>query len=681
MKRNENPLFSHEKQEPQQKKLTATTQLHQLHYLTITNLNDDELQIVLSFLNISGVLFLSLTCKEIYQQIYEIIKQRHPILYSSLSSPSIPLKTDKNNYKPLSFEKKKIKVYNQEPKYKEWSITRALKEQNILYFQPHVYENIMNQLNCNIDLLNISNQFFLRDGSREQLTILEDLKTILKIERKQINKTELVDFIEIEKQIIKEPFFEDNNVNYYNFKMFKDINISLSIGSTLKKLKLKYIVYPPFKLYELFNYCFNLEYLYLNVVDDYSKPRKIVDLDVNVIKVPILKKLKELIIKNCYLCGKECQFVVNMIKLSPNIENFKYIYNAYPNDEFLEFLSNDCKHLKQLTIHSDDHDTPYPHEFTDNGILNLLKNEPSLTYLKLLYGNNFSGEFFTKIGQFAYNLETLIIDRSGEGGMNCDLYEDLYVGGGKLSKLKHFTLSGEFNFLSEKFFNTLRECAPNLIEFNFEMSNFEEEPEISDYKKLKDLMLNYITNFNSFNFDGFNLPIDEFLNCENLQTLIDIDEKINLNILQKCKWKKLKKLNIDCNNYEFITNNDNNTVKEWLYTLLSSCPQLEIFKLEIRDYNKNKTSEEIIFDNSFNETIIEILKEEKNWPNLTYFNSATFDNETEKLLCEIRPLLFTHASISRKTSSKKTKEEFYCEWWYGDYLLKQGNCQLIVSED
>ncbi|KAL9654096.1 hypothetical protein ABK040_011639 [Willaertia magna] len=666
MKRNENPLFSHEKQEPQQKKLTATTQFHQLHYLTITNLNNDELQIVLSFLNISEILFLSLTCKEIYQQIYEIIKQLHPILYSSLSSPSIPLKTDKNNYKPLSFEKKKIKVYNQEPKYKEWSITRALKEQNILYFQPHVYENIINQLNNNnnVDLSTISDQFFLRDGSREQLTILEDLKTILKIERKQINKTELVDFIEIEKPTEEEPLFEDKNVNYYNFKMFKDINISLSIGSTLKKLKLKYIVYPPFKLYELFNYCFNLEYLYLDVEDDYNNP-KIVDLDVISIKVPILKKLKELIIKNCYICDKECPFVVNMIKLSPNIENFKYIYNAYPNDEFLEFLSNNCKHLKQLTIHSDDHDTPYPHEFTDNGILNLLKNEPSLTYLKLLYGNNFSGEFFTKIGQFAYNLETLIIDRSGEGGMNCDLYEDLYVGGGKLSKLKHFTLSGEFNFLSEKFFNTLRECAPNLIEFNFETFKFEEKHEISDCKKLKDLMLNYITAVktfdayygNSFCCNGINIPIEEYLNCENLQTLNDKYGKIDLNILQNCKWKKLKKLTIAYDNYKFITNNDNNTVKEWLYTLLSSCPQLEIFKLKINS---------------------KILKEEKNWPNLIYFNSATFDNETEKLLCEIRPLLLTHASINRKPSSpKKTKEEFYCEWLYGE----QGYYQLIISED
>ncbi|KAL9654079.1 hypothetical protein ABK040_011623 [Willaertia magna] len=97
MKRHENPLFPQEKQEPQQKKLMPTTQPHQLHYSTITNLNDDEFQIVLSFLNISGILFLSLTCKEIYQQIYEIIKQRHPILYSSLSSP----------------------------KNKEWSITRA----------------------------------------------------------------------------------------------------------------------------------------------------------------------------------------------------------------------------------------------------------------------------------------------------------------------------------------------------------------------------------------------------------------------------------------------------------------------------------------------------------------------------------------------------------------------------
>ncbi|KAL9654078.1 hypothetical protein ABK040_011622 [Willaertia magna] len=189
------------------------------------------------------------------------------------------------------------------------------------------------------------------------------------------------------------------------------------------------------------------------------------------------------------------------------------------------------------------------------------------------------------------------------------------------------------------------------------MSVAHEEDAISDCKQLKDLMLNYITNFNSFDSyygnsfccNGVTIPIEEYLNCENLQTLIDIDEKIDLNILQK--------------------------LKEWLYTLLSSCPQLEIFKLKInskvRDYNKYKTSEEIILDNSFNEIIIEILKEEKNWPNLIYFNSATFDNETEKLLCEIRPLLFTHASISGKTSSKKTKEEFYCEWLYGDYLLKQ----------
>ncbi|KAL9654115.1 hypothetical protein ABK040_016014 [Willaertia magna] len=111
---------------------------------------------------------------------------------------------------------------------------------------------------------------------------------------------------------------------------------------------------------------------------------------------------------------------------------------------------------------------------------------------------------------------------------------------------------------------------------------------------------------------------------------------IDINFLQNCKWQNLKNLSIYIN----LKN-----IKEWLQMLLLTCRKLEIInilrkRIKFTTIKKNKKIDNSV-NKEFNETIIEILKNNNNWPNLIYFNSFTMNEKMDEILNKIRPLLFT----------------------------------------
>ncbi|KAL9658397.1 hypothetical protein ABK040_015716 [Willaertia magna] len=630
MKRSENVLFCEEEQQRKVKKVLIESNRE----LNLTSLTGDEIQIIMSFQTIGEILFLSLTCKEIYQQIEYFIKQQHPILFSSLLR-----KEDEKEIKTLKLKNKYKSTlkHRYRPIFKEWSIIRALMEMNKLMIYPHVCDNIFNFLKeeNKKELNDISNKFYVKEN-------VENLINILKLKR---NKNIKVDMIEFQ---LNSKF---NNYNYTEFKILKEIEMtSIPLGFTLRKLKLRSVCSLP-KLYEILSNCLNLEYLYLSLDDD--EESEVDDEAVNntIVKVPIFKQLKSLIIKNCYN-GYEIgiQFIFDILKLSPNLKYFRYKYGDPPTSELLIFLYKNCKCLKKLII-SDYDDGVSPLLFSDNQILTFLQNIPSITYLSLSNCNNVKGQLFIDLGKYAHNLEYLLIERGGLDSDVCDILQDLYIGGGILSKLKYIKLKGEFeNSISNKFHQSLCEFVPNLKELNLR--------KLIINGKLKE-MTNLILSSKK--------PIKDYLNCEDLEILDahNYSTQLNVSILKDCKWKKLRNISI-CFNEEF-------NPKEWLYQLLSSCPQLELIIIK----NKRKKTKEkqpneeekLLLKKQINETVIEILKEEKNWPKLYYFECFTFDKEMKRALNEIRPLLLMHKLGSH--NAENTKEEFNCEWLYADKLKKE----------
>ncbi|KAL9642670.1 hypothetical protein ABK040_009749 [Willaertia magna] len=692
MKRSENPsTTSSNAGEQQLKKVKQQSLLTTINNGTkIINLSKDEIRIILSFQQIGEILFLSLICKEMYQQIEEIIKQQHPILFS--------LKEEEKSYR-----KKESDNENQLPK--PWSIVRALREMKKLSLQPKNVESIINFLtkeeegkeNTLDDLSIITNRLIIRDRWNSQVSV-DELMDIVTLEQSKIKQLTVYDAIEFNKEDDGERLsFEEKSINYTDFKMVKQIEVSpVPIGFTLKQLKLSTSC-SRYLLYELLSKCINLEYLYLSIESDYSplvkkgkgKGFKVINKvenkeeengdneeeeESNVVIVPILKKLKELHLISCFDYDTGSQFVIDILKLTPNLENFNFIYHDPPSgDELLNFLIENCKHLKRFDIAGDEGATPCPHSFSDNGILNLLQNIPTITHLNLQHCNNISGQLFSEIGKYAHNLEHLLIDRSGyEAGFECEIYQDLHVGGGELTKLKSLTLTGEFDrygngneeneesLIPENFFKTLYQYAPNLLHFNLKTS-------------ISFLNLHRIINLELRREEFFK----EYLDCENLESLIfnnryykknkhssiyDLTE----NALQNCKWSKLKVLKMD-----WISTI--NSAKEWLVTLLSKCPNLEMIEIfgPFKEEKKLIDNEEGL-KKEFNETIIELLKEKNNWPNLFFFKSFTFNEDIENKLSEIRPLLMTHKfRKSSLTATNKKKEEFYCEWINSDKLKKQ----------
>ncbi|KAL9651987.1 hypothetical protein ABK040_000329 [Willaertia magna] len=685
--------------------------------MKITNLSKDEIRIILSFLKIGEILFLSFVCKEMYQQIVELIQQQHFILFSSSSN---------NNKKEE--ETKEQTENNNLQQTKLWSITRALKEMKKIKLNSSTFINIMNYLNGkdnneenneNLvdDLSIISNKFIVQNRWRGNDITVNELMELLTFEQSKIKSITVDSAIEFEKQDDRiRHSFEQKSINFKNFKLLQQVEICpVPIGFTLKKFKLN-AKCSRFELYKLLSNCINLEYLYLCVENDYYRPiRKINNNNTTIINtgrgkggkglgkglvttvvtnddeeeekvvvVPLLKQLKELHLISCYDYDTGSQFVIDLLKLSPNLENFNFVYHDPPTgDELLHFLIENCKHLKKFYIAGDDGATPCPNSFSDSGILKLLQNITTITELSLQHCNNISGQLFNEIGKYAHNLEQLFISRDGfEAGFECDLNENLQFGGEKLLKLKSLTLSGEFEEipLSENFFKTLYECAPNLTYFNI--------------KPPKSVIENVKSKITVLQFRGMEEFIDDYLNCENLESLTfdsSYRHKINLteNALQNCKWKNLKTLKLKWKLFDTINN-----PKEWLITLLSKCPNLEF--VEISDANnrrvhgrnrrKEQQKEPIVTPNEeflkteFNETIIEILKEEKNWPNLYSFRSFTFNEEIVKQLKNVRPLLLTSHLFKRSASgndgnsNEGGKEEFYCQWLYGGKLKKEFNC-------
>ncbi|KAL9650075.1 hypothetical protein ABK040_016397 [Willaertia magna] len=86
---------------------------------------------------------------------------------------------------------------------------------------------------------------------------------------------------------------------------------------------------------------------------------------------------------------------------------------------------------------------------------------------------------------------------------------------------------------------------------------------------------------------------------------------------------------------------------------------INILKKRINSTTIKKNNKKI--DNSvnkeFNETIIEILKNNNNWPNLIYFNSFTMNEEMDEILNKIRPLLFTQTKMESSSESKENRSK------------------------
>ncbi|KAL9658216.1 hypothetical protein ABK040_012475 [Willaertia magna] len=451
-----------------------------------------------------------------------------------------------------------------------------------------------------------------------------------------------------------------NLIELFTNKLFKNITINnIPLGFTLKKLKL-INSYPSFSFLDLFKIlknCLNLEYLNFSMSydnDDYEEINKEINMEINNFKFPLLQNLKTLKINNYYEENDIINNFINILKLSPNLKYFKYTFYYEDNFnaiELIKYLSNNnFNYLQKIKICSNDNNS---HSISDNEILNLLKNISTIKYLFLSNCKNINGNLFIEFGKFAKNLEYLFIERNF---FDKKIITDLYFNDILLPKLKYITIKGNFeNKIKKKFFDSIYKNCLNLIELNTtELQN-------NDYNDFTYLHSLYLSD----------IPINNYLNCKFLQKLkmySYYNYDIDINILQNCKWQNLKNLSIYIN----LKN-----IKEWLQTLLLTCPKLEIINILKKRIKSTTIKKNKKIDNSvnkeFNETIIEILKNNNNWPNLIYFNSFTMNEEMDEILNKIRPLLFTETKMESSSESKEnmSKELFYSEWLYGDKLKKE----------
>ncbi|KAL9650224.1 hypothetical protein ABK040_014880 [Willaertia magna] len=387
---------------------------------------------------------LSFTCKDFYQTISLIIQKIHPIIFTNNSF--------NNNY---------------------WNLIDALMEMYQIKLDNNLkFNNFINNISNNYckqvnDLSEITKHFILEinDYFKDDFIYLNEFNKLFSF---KINK---------EKEIKQLTFNYQNlyEINYFDENYKKNINTiqlnNFPLTFTIKSLQLTISCYK-FEFYDILQYFYNLEYLELKLFDSGDNSHEFNFVNEDEIKcVPLFEQLKELVIVKNELVPR-INVVIDLIKLSPNLEHFTYFFTKDIRDEnIFKKLIDNCKNLEYINISSDTLflQTNY---ITDFSLLQLSQNLTKLKYLTLMQCNFLNGSFFKEITKFTKNLKYLKI----QGADIFKVFEkegvDVITKNRMWPQIETIILEGKINESklcqsSEEFVksleNAFHKVAPNLI--------------------------------------------------------------------------------------------------------------------------------------------------------------------------------------------------------------------------
>jgi hypothetical protein len=201
------------------------------------------------------------------------------------------------------------------------------------------------------------------------------------------------------------------------------------------------------------------------------------------VTVPVLEHLKSINIE-CNSDEPSAKSILSQVlQVAPNLKSLNYVYIYSPEDDLLEILAEYNPKLVYLFVKGNDNRTPGATYFTDEGMLEFL-SKVNLEQLHLENNDGITGSLFNDIGKVATNLKVLSINRVAYEDATYDEAEEIYFGGGVMSKLVDFSLEGTWANLDDKFGKTLAQCAPNIRNLRINIRPIFDKVSISVYTKM-----------------------------------------------------------------------------------------------------------------------------------------------------------------------------------------------------
>jgi hypothetical protein len=361
------------------------------------------------------------------------------------------------------------------------------------------------------------------------------------------------------------------------------------------------------------------------------------------ISLPVLSKLRRFT-THAFEYDTGDSYVTQILQAAPNLQEFAYIYDCPPMDSLLEFMGNHNKELRSIMFLGYDGSTPCETDFGDEPLLELFKNtkmEKALLY----HSSGVSGEIFSDLGKCAPAMKLLRIQRVAYNGDLCAQKENLLIES-KLENLEELSLTDDWT-LTEEFFDSLVQQAPNLKRFYLENSSYGGERVHCTTGFIK--LLNS-RKFEELGIAGIHLKDADFRQAiakqHDLRKLkfwgSHDSSAYPLQDLKPGQWPHLKSLTIHL---------EKDTAS--LEALSQAAPELE--KLTFEEGLRNSKNQG---------DIVEFLKDEGRWPKLRRF-CCSFGKE----LNQVRPLVACEDRSCMVEGSKDQPEDphkFFREWLYSD---------------
>lgn len=641
-------------------------------------LSSDEISCVLDFLlwdDIASVLMLSLSCKFVYQKVENILRSIQPFVFvdertdeeeNGCKEAIVGVHEVDDTKHESKIGEVACKVNNTEKsgacgkewckqKQNKWSITRALRTRQGLIFttdtQVAKIEELMHREQI-FDLSRLTNHLaFYYVDSQKIVQFLSGFISGKSLVSSKIIKTELISFP-----------WKNQKGDEINEKMIEEINTVP--GFFLESLTLHIVTYSMMELYQILACCRSLISLSLK----FHRTFGIELISPKNINIPVFHSLKKLSITTENDCADSVQLFYDLLRLAPNLEHLECIFSGDFNDNFLTFLTKQCPKLKKLHVLSDDRADE--HEFSDEGILNLLSKLPNLTDLEFHNCYAITGEVFTKIGQYGKHLKNLNIERyDGE----VEEYGDIHFGGGELTALECLTFQGDFNEEAEwsKYFtSSIIQTAPNLKHLKGNFHILDMALMLEQCQKLNTVVMARCTQS----------VISKLIMNHNMETIDLISQDhcpFSVDSLRSCLWPKLKVLNLRC--VEPPKHCD-----EWLLTLTKACPNLQRLILCCHFQDDSAENERALIG----ATMYELLKIESNWPDLRVVFLCDDSGSTQESLLDsydcisIRPFLFVgnptkvDYSFKRSTHGESSMVEFIRQWIVYDPIMRNNEKEV-----
>ncbi len=318
------------------------------------------------------------------------------------------------------------------------------------------------------------------------------------------------------------------------------------------------------------------------------------------VNVPMLKHVKDLSLSGPYTTDK---FAAKMICIMPNIEEFRYVYNAGPTDAFIRFLADHAPKLRVLTIEGDNAATPAAGNYTDEGLLYLL-SKTKLERLHIANCGSISGQLFSEMSSVAQHLTYLSIDKNSMEGGNFVAEPSHIQFTGEMPNMRELYLGGDWILDSDLFYDSIITVMPNLKKVTFEIDSVKKQNVI---KLIRSLDLEQVDVVNLFDSGSV------YHRAES-----EHDEDARKQIVSALQQKKKLK-SIACNSVVLFTleelqQSDFSSVTVWEGRLKMSIEYLEVFHKVFP--NLVKMDCRFVENDEDSSLLTQFLRRDNVWPDL-----------------------------------------------------------------